>query len=78
MAKKLYQMTLDEVQQEMSIAGSPEKITQLGRDILALIGEKVDRTNGAELINVEFMLKRITAEIKLYQRMYDSSHRPQN
>jgi hypothetical protein len=58
----------------MSIAGSPEKITDLGRDIEAFIGSKIDATNRAELINVEFMLQRMTAEVKLWQRMYNKSH----
>lgn len=68
-------MTWAEVQQEMSIAGSPEKITQLGKDILRLIGKTIDTTNRAELTNVELMLQRILAEIKGDQRRYDKSHR---
>jgi hypothetical protein len=67
-------MTWDDMQKEMSIAGSPEKITQLGKDILELIGKTIDTTNRAELINVEFMLRRQIAEIKRVQRMYDASH----
>lgn len=68
-------MTWAEIQKEMSIAGSPEKITQLGKDILELIGKKIDSTNRAELTNVEFMLQRLLAEIRLEQRRYDKSHR---
>lgn len=73
MAKKLFQMTWNDVQAEMSIAGSPEKITQLGRDIEALF-IAIDATNRAELTNAEFMLQRLLAEIRLLQRMYDKSH----
>jgi hypothetical protein len=68
---KLTQMSWEDVQQEMSIAGSPEKITQLGRDIESLLMPAIDATNRAELTNVEFMLKRLVAEIRLLQRMYD-------
>lgn len=75
MAKKLSQMTWADVQKEMSIAGSPEKITQLGSDVLELIGKTVDSTNRAELTNTEFMLQRVLAETRLMQRMYDKSHR---
>lgn len=75
MGKKLSQMTWADVQQEMSIAGSPEKITQLGKDILELIGKTIDSTNRAELTNVEFMLQRILAETRLVQRMYDKTSR---
>ena len=73
MAKKLSHMTWDEMQAEMSIAGSPQKITRLGRDIEALFAA-IDATNRAELTNAEFMLQRLLAEIKLLQRMYDKSH----
>lgn len=75
MGKKLIDMTWAEVQKEMSIAGSPEKITQLGSDILQLIGKTVDTTNRAELTNVEFMLKRLIAETKRAQKQYDASHK---
>lgn len=75
MGKKLSQMTWAEIEKEMSIAGSPEKITQLGKDILDVIGKKIDSTNRAELTNVEFILQRILAEIRLEQRRYDKTHR---
>jgi hypothetical protein len=68
---KLTQMSWEDVQQEMSIAGSPEKIPQLGRDIESLLMPAIDATNRAELTNVEFMLKRLVAEIRLLKRMYD-------
>lgn len=74
MGKQLSKMTWEDVQKEMSIAGSPEKIAQLGRDIEALIGSKVDPTNRAELTNIEFMLQHMLAEVRLWQRMYDRSH----
>jgi hypothetical protein len=74
MGKILSSMTWGDVQKEMSIAGSAEKITQLGRHIEALLSETIDATNRAELTNVEFMLQRLTAEVKLWQRMYDKSH----
>lgn len=67
-------MTWEDVQREMSIAGRPENIAQLGRHIEALLGESIDATNRAELTNVEFMLKRLVAEIKLMQRRYDKTH----
>jgi hypothetical protein len=74
MGRKLTSMGWDHIQREMSIAGSAEKITQLGRDIEALIATTIDATNRAELSNVEFMLQRLTAEVKLWQRMYDRTH----
>ena len=74
MAKKLSTLTWDEMQAEMSIAGNPSKITQLGRDIEALLLPALDTTNRAELTNAEFMLQRLMAEINLAKRMYDKSH----
>lgn len=75
MGKKLSQMTWAEVEKEMSIAGSPEKIAQLGQQVMELISSKIEATNKAELINVELMLKRVVAEIRLLQRMYDKRNR---
>lgn len=70
----LSKMSWVDVQKEMSIAGSPEKITQLGRDIEKLISTTIDATNRAELTNMEFALQRLTVEVRLWQRMYDKSH----
>jgi len=67
-------MTWDDIQKEMSIAGSPEKIAELGKSIESLITSSMDRTNRAELTNIEFMLQRLVAEVRLWQRMYDQSH----
>ena len=75
MAKKLSTMTWKEVQAEMSIAGSPDKITQLGQEIEALLLPAIDTTNRAELTNAELMLQRLVAEIKFAQRRYDESHK---
>lgn len=74
MAKNLSKMTWLDVHGEMSIAGSPAKIAQLGREIEAILLPAIDGTNRAELTNVELMLQRLVAEIKLMQRNYDKSH----
>lgn len=58
----------------MSIAGSPAKIGRLGREIEMLLLPNLDATNRAELTNAEFMLSRLTAEVKLLQRKYDKTH----
>ena len=71
---KLSQMTWEDVQKEMSIAGRPGDIAQLGRHIEALFGETIDATNRAELTNVEFMLQRLLSEVRLWQKIYDKSH----
>lgn len=71
MGKKLSKMTWQDVQDEMSIAGDPEKVSGLGREIEAMIVSQSDLTNRATLTNIEFMLQRITAEVRQWQREYD-------
>lgn len=71
MQKRLCYMSWAEVQSEMSIAGSPEKITNLGKDLIEKIFTVVNPKNPAELINIQFALKRIMAEITAEQRRYD-------
>lgn len=72
---RLHQMTWTQVAQEMSIAGRPDVIANLGREIEAIILPAIDATNRAELTNAELMLKRLLAEIRLMQRRYDQSHK---
>lgn len=67
-------MTWQDVEKEMSIAGSPAKISRLGREIEMLLLPNLDATNRAELTNAEIMLNRLAAEVKLLQRRYDKSH----
>lgn len=76
MAKQLYKMSWDEVQKEMSIAGDPEKLRNIGEDITRCINIRIDKKNRAELTNTELMLRRIIAEVRQSQRLYDKSHRP--
>lgn len=72
--KPLSKMTWEQLRAEMSIAGDPEKIALLGQSTESLIMGTIDATNRAELTNVELMLRRLVAEIKLMQRIYDKSH----
>ena len=67
MARKLTSMTWDEVQANMSIAGSPEKITKAAKSFL----EQVNGNQGAELINAEFALQRLLAEIRAEKRRFE-------
>lgn len=73
--KPLRQMTWDDVQKEMSIAGNPQAVIEWGKEIMQLIADKHEDTNRAELINIEFMLQRVLAEVRLWQRMYDNKHK---
>lgn len=71
MTNRLTNMTWDDVQKEMSIAGNPEKITALCKSAMDQIEQTVDMTNAAELINIEFGISRILAEVRLWKRMYE-------
>lgn len=64
-------MTWQQIQDEMSIAGSPEKVTTLAKEMYFMIGERLDTTNVAELINIEFALKKVTAEVRREIRKYE-------
>jgi hypothetical protein len=68
MGRKLSQMNTEDMRQEMSCAGSPDKIIALMGNILNLIWESADKKNIPELINVEFALDRIKAEVKLFRK----------
>lgn len=57
-------MTWDDVQEEMSIAGNPEKITEAGKKIMEIAGRAVDENNAPDLTNMLFALDRVKAEIK--------------
>lgn len=70
MGKKLSQMTTAEFKAEMSIAGNPEKIMAIWGKMLGAAHE-VDANNAAELINLEFAVKRLHAEVKWLMRRYE-------
>lgn len=74
MGRKLSKMNTEDMRKEMSIAGSPDKITALMTDINNMIWEKVNKKNIAELINVEFALDRVKAEVKLCRRKEEKRH----
>lgn len=71
---KLHQMTWEDVEKQMSIAGSPAKIKHIGEQLEGILFPALDATNRAELTNVELMLKRLAAEIRWLQRRYDKNH----
>jgi hypothetical protein len=74
MGKKLSQMNNEDMRQEMSCAGSPEKIIALMDNLNKLIWERVNKKNIAELINVEFALDRVKAEVKLFRKKEEKIH----
>lgn len=65
-------MSWADMQKEMSIAGSPEKITKLADSIMRTIESTIDYTNHAEMTNMMFALDRIKAEVKLSQKRLEA------
>lgn len=68
---KLSKMTTDDVRKQMSIAGSPEKITELMTRIYNDMAKTVDTTNAAELINMKFALRRLLAEVQTWTKQLE-------
>jgi len=71
MAKKLTSLSWEDMQREMSIAGRPEKISELGFRIMKQVEQTTDFNNAAEISNVDFALRRVRAELKLRLKMLE-------
>lgn len=71
MGRKISQMTTQQVKEEMSIAGSPDKLSGMMDEMLNVMA-KVDMTNSAELINLEFVMQRLLAESRVWIKIYES------
>lgn len=68
--KHLSQMTTEDVKKELSIAGSPDKLIAMMGEIGDIMA-KVDQTNAAELINLEFIMRRLQAEVRVWIKHYE-------
>lgn len=75
MGRKLSQMTSAEFKAELSIAGSPDKMMGL-LDKIMIVANEVDRTNIAELINLQLIFKRAMADVALWERMERQRQHP--
>jgi len=65
MAKRLCYTSREELKEEMSIAGSPDKVMKAMNEMYEVYTNYVDATNGAELLNFDLAIRRILAENKL-------------
>jgi hypothetical protein len=68
--KRLSQMSTEDVKNELSIAGSPDKLIKMMGDIGDIMA-KVDVTNAAELTNLDFIIRRLHAEVRLWIKAYE-------
>jgi len=75
MAKKLTSMSWDDMQNEMSLAGNPEKVRRFGQQIMENIEANIDGKNIPEIVNTQFALKRIMDELKLWEKIQRNRQR---
>jgi hypothetical protein len=75
MAKRLVNKSWDEVQQEMSIAGEPERARKFGEDVHELSCESMDTNNISSIDNQIFALERVIAELKNWRKILESRQR---
>jgi hypothetical protein len=71
MGRKLSTMSMEDLRQEMSIAGSPNKVMEMCGHAWDMIRTRLDPTNPAELINIDLMLRRMQAEIRLQLKVLE-------
>lgn len=67
--KPLHLLSSADFKEELSIAGSPDKIMDMKERIVAIMAE-VNSKNAAELINLEFLMERLLAESRTWMKLY--------
>lgn len=73
--KPLVQMSFDEVQSEMSIAGEPERARKFMEDVHELSATSMDVNNIPSVENQIIALERMMAELKNWKRiLYKRQH----
>jgi hypothetical protein len=70
MKKRLSELTTDDMREQMSIAGDPDKLVAMMQE-MEVVMSRVNRKNSAELINLEFVMKRLHAESIVWIRIYE-------
>lgn len=66
--KYLYLMTWDEVQEEMSVAGSREKIRRMGEKFMERLKAEGNLKDQAHMINALFAVEKIKSELRGIQK----------
>lgn len=69
MAKRLISKTWNDIQEEMSIAGEPEKCRKLGEEVYDLICKSGDTNNIPIVSNQILALERVIAELKNWEKI---------
>jgi len=76
MGKRLAYMTWKEFKEEMSCAGDPDAMVEITEDIVHLILGRINPRNIPSLMNVQLVLQRIGAELKIYERIERNRQHP--
>jgi len=76
MPKKLSQMTTAEVKESLSIAGQPEAAMEVMSVVFDAITTLIDVKNIPSLDNVQFVLQRVIAELKQWEKMERKRQHP--
>lgn len=71
MGRKLSQMTTEQLRQEMSMFGNPDKFIEMKDRILGIMAE-VNSTDSAELINLELLMEVLLSESRTWMKIYES------
>lgn len=74
MPKRISQLSTDDMLNEMSIAGSPEKVVGIMTELHNIMATKLDLTNPTELLNMDFALQRLRAEVKIWVRQLEKKN----
>lgn len=76
MGRKLSSITWVDLKEEMSIAGDPEKIIEIGKDIYALISVRLNFKSIPEIENMQLALEKLLAGLKVLGRMEINRQHP--
>lgn len=69
MAKRLISKTWNDIQEEMSISGEPEKCRKFGEAVYDLACNSGDTNNIPTIQNQIFALERVIAELKNWEKI---------
>lgn len=68
MPKPLYRRSWEEIKEEMSMAGNPEKMIAFGKRVYEISVQFIDKNNIPDYINAIIALERVVAELKFAQK----------
>jgi len=76
MAKKLSQMGWADIKAELSMTVDPQKFEDVFNDIKAIIIGRINTNSIPDVESMQFILKVITAELKVWERIQRNRQHP--